>query len=487
MARAHWHEYPLGPGGRIAASFAETAIGFGAGLVAGLFLLLFLVGLPNEYGVVSAILAGLGMPADDVRVITHGIDLLGRAAVGVLMVLLVVTAYCGTWATLVRDVSVSRSVAEAARSGASRRAVPSPAQVARLVREGMQPFEVILMLTVILSGFFVVFMAIFAIVEGFLEGLVVAGIGLAIDVALLAWWRRIRTRVRPELAERRALIASHWTTEHEEAAWAEAREHGEPKTSGRRRRKERHHGVRVARALALLGGILFLVAPPVFYGIVFTMHPDAHRYGPGGWELGPSAVLSEDAERGVIVAMIVLAGIVGGAVATTAASLVFEMRGRRAERADLLRALDDPAASRPAAGVLQEHSEPQAAPAAFLIAAFAGCGISLAPAAMLLSVMDTDGYYREAGAIFGGWGSWGAGATVAFLLLAYCALRINAAELERGRELRNRLRHRWPILPTVKKISQGEGKKAKVVPATVGPALTPMAEPDAADQGGGVG
>src|SRR5690606_6573411 len=154
------------------------------------------------------------------------IDLLARAAVGVLMALVVVTVYGGTWATLVRDVSVARAVAEAARSGASRQAVPSPAQVVRLTREGMQPFELTLLATVVLSGFFVVMLAIFALVEGFVGGLIAAGIGLAIDIALFAWWRRIRTRVRPELAERRAFIAAHWTTADEEAAWAAAREHG---------------------------------------------------------------------------------------------------------------------------------------------------------------------------------------------------------------------------------------------------------------------
>ncbi|MGO1591700.1 MAG: hypothetical protein ACTHW1_08860 [Ancrocorticia sp.] len=466
--RSRWHEYRVSASGELALNFTNTMIPLAFGLGAGL-LLTFAIGLPAEQGFMAAFLTDLGMEAETIWDTVTALDRLSRIGLAVLMCVGLLVALGGSIASYIADSATSKSLASAAQSDAPRHLVPAPHQVERVTRED-SGLEIFLLMVSLISGIIMVPLFFFSLSEDFGEGAIVSLAGIAVIAGMLYAYRHIKNVGKPAQHSRRMDIAEHWTTEDEAAAWDAAQQIGEEYYKDRGK-KDRHHFIRLGSLLDMVGAACLALAPIIFYAMTFVLYPDARETSPGQWDLGRRATLDESTEEMAYIGMWALVIFLLLAIILPSVGLLLQGLGEKAERAGLMRALDDTFPSKPAHGILVHHSDQHASPLGRFVAGAAGIAIAFGPAALILSTMGDGGFYSGMGDAFTPFRPLALAITVCAVILLIAGFLINAQSNTRSIELRNRLMERWPTLPRPK--TTGSDDDRDFIPATVGPALTP--------------
>lgn len=458
-SRAYWYEYPVGLGSELWRAAVRTLTPFGIGLGV-TFAVSLTVGLVNEEDLLWDVMYDMGLGGDLASAVSKGIDYLLRYSMGLLLVggYLVGLAVCV--AMTLRDITTSTALAAAASSGASKEAVPPPHQVRSVIEEEFVPILGFIYGSIGVLGLFVVPLFFFGISSGFLPGVLVSLAGMAYLAGLGYVAMRIHRTVIPAQRRRRELIAEHWTTAQEGAAWTAARaaNKGSHATGGGDRR------VRIGARIVGVGGALAGVSAQVLYWILVITHPDAQHW-PGG-QLGERATLDPAMENLIDIAMWGSIGLVILAVGVAVVGFFIEGAGHTAEKATLRQALADPAAQRPPEELLERYSERQSVRFAQLMAMFAGIGLVFGPSALVLGSADTETFSGSV-EIFAGFRLPAIITIIASALLLLGSFVWHALVNARGRDLRNELMRRWPTLPEAKTDSDGN-----TLPSHVGPVLT---------------
>lgn len=457
-----WHEYPVSRRGELALAAGSTIAPFGIGLAAALALVFAFV-LPGEEGLLRIALIGAGVDPDAARTAVKGVDFVGRVGVGMLAAAAALAGIAALLAREIADEATGRALLAAAEAGAPRRLVPAPQQVERVVRRGSSALEHAMRVIGWTCIGIAVLIILVAISEGFDDALIVALIGFGLGAALLAGFRHRRRIREPQRRERQRRIAAHWRPGDEAAAWEHARSHGESSSGGGL--EGRHRLVQLGRILdrAAISGLM--AVPVLMHVVVWLRYPDAVRVSPSRWEFGRAAELTGEAAELFAVVQWGFSLLLVVAVVLPAIGAVLRIIGAAAERRRLHRDLADPAAPRPPSALLVHHAERRGEPLAQLLAAAAGVGLALGPAVLILAGLDSYEFPR-ADAIFAPFQPAALATTLIALVLLGTAVAINAERGARGRELRNRLLHRWPTLP-----EQGQYDEEQPSPRH-GPALS---------------
>lgn len=302
---------------------------------------------------------------------------------------------------------------------------------------------------------------LFGLADTFVPALVVGVLLTLFAAALLGLFQFVRTRALPEHRQRRLRIAAHWTTGDEEAAWRLAREQGAP-----RRNRPGHEGrnakVTRGRSLATYGGVAGGIGLVLLLGISAIMYPHASRYHGSG----PRTYYSPSVEDTLDLALWIVSALVGLSVLTTLCGHIVEGLGRLAERRDLQRGLESPAAVRPPDALLQEYSERHSIRLAQVLSVVSGIVLPVAIAVLVLGSVDWESFEHSA-ALYGGLRLPAAIAAAVCVVLFVVAFVWGGLTGYRGQDLRNALLQRWPTLPEVERDSDGNE-----TPTSSGPALT---------------
>lgn len=475
--------YRLSLLGEVAHSWWKTFVPFGIALVA-TTVLIFAVGLPNEEGQLGSLLYDMGLDAEAATQISDGIDFLMRISIGMIAAFAFLGGLLACIAMYFADRETSRSLVLAADNGAATAAVPVPSQVERVVRDNFPHLQGFLLVTGIAAGGFFGIGMLVALFTGFGEGAAVCAAGGVVVALLLLWHRSIRNRAVPEHQARRRRIAQHWPTQQEAAAWDAARTAEKLREQGSDEGLRPHALDRTGRITTSITIGLVVVVIPLFYVLTLTMYPEAHRTGPNQWELGRRIDRGPTIEGLVDVGMLLLPILLISIVLVPAFGIILQSIGRNIDRRRLMAALNDPAASAPDKSLLQWFIARQASPLASVLAVFAGIGLVFGISIVLLSSMETDGFYADAGDMFAPFRFAAIIACTLSVLFLALALLINAVRGVRDLTFRNQILERWPVLPEPKMVTVNDSDSAarsqvkRPIPATVGPALTPGGDSD---------
>lgn len=465
---AHWHEYGIGVGGRVADAVIRVATGFAGGLLVSAGLL-----------AVANLLHPVGLLPDSAEPI---LDLVTEAS----LMLLVALGYCCwlVWvlAAAVRRVSTSRALARAARAGASPLAVPHPQQIewATEARVG----------------------GLLALAIGHI---VLALIGSALLLAGVPWWIGavcaacvvlmvalivvVRGYLRPEAESRLRQVSTHWR-EAEPAAWARAQ--GRPRRARSvpdQRPLAQRAGAAVSSALLPLAALLALAT--VLLGLVYVAvyYPDAYIRSDD--LSGPRADRGAGVDHATRIGMWVAAGCLALSLVVFLVALAIDILRSIAETGALRRTLADPTARRPAHRLLEmQTGEPSTL--TFLAGMTSAVALTFGWTAVLLGGLHYvthppspayprgfdsvtwHGYTEFAGAVpfpqfltAGEVVLWGSVALLAASVAGTARARAHS------RELRNSLMRRWPVRPVSHPDSDRESDKREreSSPARYGPVL----------------
>lgn len=372
-------------------------------------------------------------------------------------------AYLGWLAVVlargVKEVATSRALAAAAAAGAPTKAVPHPQQVEAVVGKAFGSFMGFALINLIIGGFLVIFLGGFTLSyhEPFVSGWIIFGIGAAYLI-VLAWFTRFVVRtIRPAHEARREVIAAHWRTEDEQAAWDAAHE---TVTSSRT------HRPGLGELLSYGGGGLAALAFLLLHALLTVTHPDAERW-PGG-SAGERAAYGENVERlidlglwgfGICLALSIAAGLAG--------TLVDGVVQRR-QQAVLRQALADPGAGRPDHDLLSRHAERHTVAGAQALSGLGGAGATVGAAVLILgsgAMSHLSTIYSSAEAIFADLRLIADITLAASLAALVAAFGWNAASSGKNHELRNALLKRWPVLPEPNADSEGNVHRARRGPA----------------------
>ncbi len=456
----HWREYPLGLAGTIARDARRTLVPMAAGLLAA-FGAVFAAGILTEEGLLWDALYDLGMGGEVSSAVVDAVDQTTRMSILVLLILAYVVGLLICLALAVRRVATSRALADAARQGAAREAVPAPPQVEQVVTEDM-PIRGFLIMTVGVAGLFALALIGVAVADGWGEGMLVGLACGALTGAAIMGLRHIRRVILPAQRERRREIAAHWSTEDEEAAWARARALGLEPARGNAGRDLR---IRIGTRITGFAGVLAGIAVLLLQALQVVAYPDAERWT--GGSAGPRASLEPETARlaelgmwgfAALIALVLVAALIGSLI--TGAGLA-------AEREYLHETVADPQAEQPVPSMLAAYADQRSVTMAQVLAALAGIGLVLGPVWMILSTVEIH-VFADATTLFSGL-RWPAvlitAAAVAMLTIAFIwTSMVNQAEAE----LRNLLLRRWPVLPQDTKDSDGNVRAARVGPALSG-------------------
>lgn len=453
----YWREYPVGFGGELARVFVRTLIPFGVALLL-TFALILVIGIVNEENLISEALYGV-LSAEARDAIATGLDYLFRMSMLPLLIVGYLVGLGSCVALCARDVTASTALATAAKSGASRSAVPHPRQVESVIKERFWPIWIFLVISTGCLLLVAILLVIFSLAEGFPEGLLVA-LGLVVAAAIFGLCFYVVHRELPvKHAARRAIIAAHWTFDHESAAWTAARASEKESVGSTARDPRIKRGRRILKRSSAFGG----VAVVLLYAVMMITHPYAR--GGGNPDAGPRVTYPDAIETMLAAAMWIMLGLVALAVAGAIVGQFFEGLGRQAEMTSLRDALADPNSPRPGTQLLADYANRRSVGLAQTLAMLSGIGIVLGPSALLLGLFRSDNF-RGGLELFTSFRPAAIITTVVAILLFIAALLWNAARSRGDAELRNELIRRWPALPTDTTDSDD-----KVVPARVGPAL----------------
>src|SRR5699024_6026104 len=306
----HWHEYRIGFAGNLARGLQQTlvAIAVGHGIA---FVLAIGAGLLVEENVLFDLTQSLELPFEVHEAIQDAVNDVVLTTVITCMALALLAVCAAFTAGAVRSRSVSQALVVAARDGASRRAVPSPWQVDRVIAphyKRLRGFLLIAGATLVLCGLIVVSVVVFgdhpdALVIGLLP-LVAGGVGIGALILL-------RKPLAARQEQRRALIAAYWSGHDEQQAWEYARGRAERVQDSAPRETERNQWVRRGRRLSGICGFLAVTSGQVTVLLVRLTRPGSTRY-----EAGDRVRFSDPVEAGidlgfVIASIVMVAGLIG--------------------------------------------------------------------------------------------------------------------------------------------------------------------------------
>lgn len=465
---AHWHEYRVDYLGEIGSVLSRTlgALGIGALIALGTALL---IGFAAEESTVADVLTGAGMSEERIETVELTLDYLARMSIAPVMIIGLLSAAGVGLGHTIRDVAVSRAVVQAARDGAPKTAVPTPKQVEAISQTRFTSLRRAFLFGVLPASLVLMPLMFAGLGAAPVVSLVIAAFYATVAVGYF----RLRNTFEPRHGHRRIVIAEHWSTEDEQAAWDRARESGgssaristDTQTSSTRWRADPR--VRIGRLLvtaAIMFGVLSWNILKIYLRV---------RWPEAGYienrirhELGPRAEYSPEVERILTTALVVAVALSAALIIAAIVGNILEGVGRRAERALLTAMIDDPAAPRPPHKALVTHGRRRPAPLAQGLAIFAALLLVYGIPVEILGTFPFDSFPDAVG-LFSPF-RFPAAITIAcgvVLFSAACAW--NAHRSIHGRDLRNRIHARWPSTPT-----RIMDIRDRVVPARVGPALT---------------
>lgn len=443
----HWHEYRVRYLGEIGSVLSRTLGALGMGTLIALALTLT-TGIVVDEGAATELLGTIGLTEEQVETVEQTAEDLARLSLFPIMAFgLLCTVGVGA-GHMIRDVSVSRAVTEAARAGAERTAVPTPQQVESITKTHFTSLWRAFFFAVAPASLILIPLMFAAMAEAPPLALLIAAFLAAVAVG----YYRVKTVVEPEHQRRRITIAEHWTTEDERAAWNRARSgntrsvtsRDAKATSARWRPDPR---VRIGRRLiliAVVSGVLCWNALKIYLRL---RYPEAEFAGNRArHDPGPRVEFSPEVERALMIALIIAIALCVVMIVMAITGSILEGAGRSAERSLLTTMINDPAAPRPPAAALSAHGRRHPAPLAQGLAIFAaillvyGIPVAILGTFAMESYPDAIGVFRPLlplAVIAIGLGT--------ALFLAACGW--NAHRSIHGRELRNQITTRWPSTP----------------------------------------
>ncbi|MFG3343090.1 hypothetical protein [Glycomyces sp. NPDC048151] len=426
--QACWREYPVGVVGEVVGACARSLMAVLVGL-AGAFALILGGGILAEENL-------LGDPG-----LETAVDHLMRISVGFLMVFALGVALIWAVVGSLREVAVSRALVRAAARGASRLAVPSPDQVASVINPPASRLAFFGWGNAVLAGVLGVVGFFVVLVDSSREGWVItlSSIGYALVMSLLGYACQ-QWLPRPH-AKRRALIAAHWSAQDEARAWKRAKARGgaEPLVSGSPK----------AAAFIYVAGLICVLG---FVALLASLTMRCASLPSRGANECDEVYYSSFIERILSWGFWIFAVAVPLAALLALIGVLLDWTRRRAERADLLAALEDPRSSRPDKDVLSFHSERRMHPLARVGAMMSGAGLVFS----LSSYMLGEGMGLGSHEVFAEYRTEALAATFVSVGLFVAAVVGTGIAGARGRGLRNALMQRWPTIPEQERDSDGK-------------------------------
>lgn len=417
-----WYEYSLGPYGLMLQALRASAIpvGVGAGIA---FALMVVIGLVGEEAVF------------DSPEINAGLDQFARLMIGILCAVAAGAALLACLCSALLPWVAARRLRHEVRRGASRTAVPTPAQQDLL----LVPIAKGLKGLLVGFGCLVALALLLFIPAAFATGfdtvsLQVLGVTLAVGGALFGGVRLIDTRLRPAHGNVANGLRAFWRPAEVRAVVDRIRlQSRDTPTGGGAVRPVAPGWYRVCAGAQRLGAVGVQAAVALLLLGVYIRQPgrfaDPREFGPALEKSIDLLILSAAIVGGIATLVLVITALTTALVRAT-------------ERRRLHESAADPHAPRPDTALLQRHSGSTPVLAAQLLSGAGGIGLIVAITARIDA--------GRQGSLFAGseeiLAPMLAGSILVILLGCVC----QALELGLGRSSRNRILLRWPTRPPEK-------------------------------------
>ncbi|WP_349829454.1 hypothetical protein [Brevibacterium litoralis] len=475
----HWVEYPLDRRGLLARAVVHTCTGAVLGLV--LLLPAFL-----SRGVTAELFdqsEGVGAGAEGITGLALGLFdavFFGTGSTGpIAAVFLGFVILVAVWplASSALDGATFRALLRATQpipvppstgpsadeAPAARTAVPAPFQIRRVARDHPNATFTMLLMFAVLIGFFGLTFLVYGLLEGFTSALFLGVPLCLVTLGFIALAVRSRRRVTLPRREARRVLAAHWTTADEQAAWDRVRAFADraasegqaPEAGSAAGGTDGAPSLPVARAGRVLGHLAGWTLVAVYVALTLASAGN-----------GTTAQVS-----GAIV-------LLGPAVYLILTALGMWSKARTADRVrvEISTWLDWSGAPVPPIEARRAIGREPEVPALTAYLAGLGAAVIVTGLGRLLTPVVVDSGIVPVTGEPGSPAVALVGVVLVVLGLGCVGLAFRHAyrRADVGRDLRNRVFLRWPTAPPVERRSTGAHTSVREdVEATVGPALTP--------------